>query len=65
MVGCHDLRDHRFRHNQPEEVEDYKRFVLALVDRVAKRHEEHGTAISPNERSAIDEIAGALGATPA
>jgi len=50
---------------QADEVEEYKRFVLALVERVAKRHEEHGTAISPNEQAAIDEITGALGATPA
>jgi hypothetical protein len=50
---------------QPDEVEEYKRFILALVDRVARRHEEDGTAISPNEQSAIDEIAAALGATPA
>src|SRR3954468_23440410 len=50
---------------QPDEVDEYKRFVLALVDRVAKRHEEHGTAISANEQAAIDEIAGALGATAA
>ena len=46
---------------QPNEVEEYKRFILALVDRVATRHEEHGTAISPREQAAIDEIAGALG----
>jgi hypothetical protein len=48
---------------QPEEVEEYRRFVLALAERVAGRHEEHGTAISDKERAAIDEIAGALGAT--
>jgi peptidyl-tRNA hydrolase len=50
---------------QPNEVEEYKGFILALVDRVAKRHEEQGAAISPNEQAAIDEIAGALGTTPA
>ena len=50
---------------QPNEVEEYRGFILALVDRVAERHEEHGTAISPNEQAAIDEIAGALGTTPA
>src|SRR5687767_12039007 len=41
---------------QPNEVEEYKGFILALVDRVAKRHEEQGAAISPNEQAAIDEI---------
>ena len=50
---------------QPDEVEDYKRFILALVDRVAKRHEEDGTAVSPREQAALDEIAGALGAPAA
>jgi hypothetical protein len=50
---------------QPGEVEEYRRFVLALVDRVAKRHDEHGTAISQNERAAIDDITGALGGAPA
>ena len=50
---------------QPNEVEEYNGFILALVDRVAKRHEEHGTAISPKEQAAIDEITGALGPTPA
>ena len=49
---------------QPNEVEEYKGFILAVVDRVAKRHEEHGTAISPKEQAAIDEITGALGTTP-
>jgi hypothetical protein len=50
---------------QPGEVEEYRRFILALVDRVAKRHDEHGTAISHNERAAIDDITGALGGAPA
>src|SRR3954469_12665193 len=29
-----------------EEVEDYRRFVRALTERVANRHEENGTAVS-------------------
>src|SRR3954469_24756208 len=45
----------------PEEVEDYRRFIRGLVDRVARRHEEDGTEISPAEQAAIDEIGGALG----
>ena len=32
------------------------------MDRVARRHEEHGTAISAKEQAAIDEITAALGA---
>jgi hypothetical protein len=45
-----------------EEVEDYRRFIGSLMDRVARRHEEHGTAISAKEQAAIDEITAALGA---
>ena len=44
-----------------EEVDDYRRFVLALARRVAERHEEHGTNISPAEQAALDELAAALG----
>jgi len=45
-----------------DEVEDYRRFILTLARRVAERHEEHGTQVSPAERAAIDALAGALGA---
>jgi hypothetical protein len=44
-----------------EEVDDYRRFVLTLARRVAERHEEHGTNISPTEQAALDELAAALG----
>ena len=46
----------------PAEVEDYKRFVLTLVERVAARHEEDGVDVSPAERQAIDDVTAALGA---
>jgi hypothetical protein len=49
----------------PEETEDYKRFVLSLVDRVAKAHREDGETVSDAERAAIEEISASLGATPA
>jgi len=45
-----------------EEVADYKRFVLALADKVANAHREEGTNVSAAEQAAIDEIAAALGA---
>src|SRR5438128_5977489 len=35
-----------------EELEDYKRFVLDLADRVAKAHREGGESVSPAERAA-------------
>jgi hypothetical protein len=45
----------------PEEVEDYKRFVVTLAERVAAAHKEGGEPVSQAERAAIDEIAAALG----
>ena len=45
-----------------EEVEDYRRFVLTLAEKVANAHREGGQAVSDTERRAIDEIADALGA---
>jgi hypothetical protein len=47
----------------PEEVEDYRKFVLALADKVANAHREGGQAVSDAERQAIDEITEALGAS--
>lgn len=43
-----------------EEVEDYRRFVLGLAERVAAAHKEGGEAISDTERAAVDEIAAAM-----
>lgn len=45
----------------PEEVEEYKRFVVTLAHKVAAAHREHGTDVSPAEQAAIDEISAALG----
>ena len=47
----------------PEEVDDYRRFVLALANKVAAAHREEGQQVSPAEVAAIDQIAGALGTT--
>jgi hypothetical protein len=44
----------------PKELEDYKRFVLDLVQRVANAHREGGESVSPAERAAIEEIAASL-----
>ena len=43
------------------EVEAYRRFVLALANKVAAAHREHGQDVSPAEAAAIDQIAAALG----
>ena len=45
----------------PEEVDDYRRFILTLAERVAKRHKEEGVEVSLPEQKAIDEISAALG----
>ena len=46
----------------PEEVEDYRTFVLALAKRVAAAHKEDDERVSPNEQAAMEEIAARLSA---
>lgn len=54
---------------KPEEVEEYKRFVLTLAKAVAEAHKEGGFAgiggkpVSDEEQTALDEIEAALGAS--
>ena len=49
----------------PEETEEYRRFVVTLAEKVANAHREGGdSAVSDAERAAIEEIRGALGASP-
>ena len=44
----------------PDEVEDYRGFVVALAERVAHAHREDGVDVSPPEQAAIDEISASL-----
>jgi hypothetical protein len=46
-----------------QEAEDYRRFILTLVERVARRHKEDGVEVSPPEQAAIDQVAAALSAS--
>ena len=46
-----------------EEVNEYRRFVLALATKVAAAHKEDGQSVSPAETEAIQQITAALGAT--
>jgi len=46
----------------PEELEDYRAFVLSLAKRVAEAHKEGGESISPAEQAALDRIQGAIAA---
>jgi hypothetical protein len=43
------------------ERDDYRRFVLTLVGKVAAAHRAHGQSVSPAEEQAIGQIAAALG----
>lgn len=53
-----------------DEVEAYKRFVLALAETAARAHKEGGflgiggKEVSDKEQAALDEIAGVLGLAP-
>ena|SRR5438128_139507 len=47
----------------PEELQEYRRFVLTLADKVATVHREGGESISPAEEAAIKDIASILGAS--
>jgi hypothetical protein len=44
----------------PVEVDEYRRFVINLADKVAAAHRERGQAVSDSEQAAIGEIAAAL-----
>jgi hypothetical protein len=69
-----ELRDNGVRHLRAavallerkataEEVDGYRRFVLAVANKAAAAHREHGQSVSPGEAAAIDQIAAALGPT--
>lgn len=44
----------------PAEVEEYRRFIVTLAQRVAAAHREHGQVVSESEQAAIDEVTAAL-----
>lgn len=46
----------------PQEVEDYRQFVLTVSRMVASAHAEHDQTVSPEEAAAIQEIETALSA---
>ncbi len=53
----------------PEEVDDYRRFVVTVANRAAEAHREgflglRGERVSDAERQAISEVAEAVGAEP-
>jgi hypothetical protein len=47
----------------PDEVEEYRRFIVTLSQKVAAAHREHDQEVSEAEQTAINEITEALRAT--
>ena len=65
QAGLQHLRDAvglLEQNGTPAEVDDYRRFVLDLSQRVANAHREGGEQVSEAEQAAIDEISASLGA---
>src|SRR6202044_3118162 len=44
----------------PVEVDEYRRFIITLSNKVAAAHREHGHEVSESEQSAINDITEAL-----
>jgi hypothetical protein len=44
----------------PEEVDEYRRFIVTLSQRVAAAHREHGKDVSEAEQAAINDITDVL-----
>jgi hypothetical protein len=40
----------------PQEVDEYRQFIVTLTHKVAAAHREHGVDVSGAEQAAIDEI---------
>ena len=45
----------------PEELADYRAFVLDVAQRVATAHKEGGESISQGEQQALDDVAASIG----
>jgi hypothetical protein len=45
-----------------DEVSAYRAFVVALAERVANAHREHGVSVSEAEQTALDDVRAAVGA---
>jgi hypothetical protein len=64
QAGLQHLRDAVAlleRKASEQEVDDYRRFIITLADKVANAHREGGESVSDSERQAIGEISSALG----
>jgi hypothetical protein len=45
----------------PEEVDDYRSFVMNVANRVANAHKEDGVAVGVEEQAVVEEIAASVG----
>jgi len=61
LEHLHDAVEVLGRKATADEVEGYRRFVLALADKVANAHREGDVAVSEAEQAAIEEISATLG----
>src|SRR5207253_1478846 len=70
--SAEELKEHGLQHLRdavellerkatPAELDDYKRFVLNVADKVANAHREGGETVSADEHAAIDAIEANLG----
>ena len=69
--SAEELRQHGLQHLRdsvslletkaaPEEVDEYRRFIVNLAHKVAAAHREHGQEVGEAEQSAINDITEAL-----
>jgi hypothetical protein len=63
LDGIREAVDLLGRKATPEEVDDYRRFVLDVAQRVAQAHEEEGEPITSAEQAAIEKVASSVGTT--
>ena len=62
LAHLRDAVDVLKRKATPQEIDDYRRFIATLAEKVANAHREEGVAVSSAEQAALDEISQSLGA---
>ena len=72
--SAEELKEHGLQHLRdsvvllqskatPEEVDEYRRFIVTLAQNVAAAHREHGQEVSESEQAAVNDITDALNST--
>lgn len=62
LAHIRDAVDVLARKAMPQEVQEYRHFVLTLAEKVASAHREEGMAVSDAEQAAVAKISTDLGA---